>query len=314
MALYEGREMTRVTLLSGGVGGARAARGFAALLPAEDLTVVVNVGDDDRIHGVHVSADVDTVLYTLAGRAGPHGWGLAGDTFNAMAELAAHGVDTTFRIGDADLATCLVRTEALDDGVALSEVTRRIASALGVAHSVLPATDGALRTRLRTVEGEWLAFQEYFVLRGHRDEVAEIEYAGAGLTAPAPGVVEAVAAADLLVIAPSNPPLSIWPILAVPGIREAVAAARRVMAISPLFAGRALKGPADRVMASLGLPPGNAGIIEAYRGLLTDLVVDEGDAMDRITLDGPVRIHATDTRIPGRDEAARLAGFVMGLP
>lgn len=306
--------MTRVTLLSGGVGGARAARGFAAVLPAEDLTVVVNVGDDDRIHGVHVSADVDTVVYTLAGRVGPQGWGLAGDTFNAMEALAAQGVDTTFRLGDTDLATCLFRTEALDDGVALSEVTRRIAASLGVVHSVLPVTDGALRTRLRTTAGQWLAFQEYFVLRGHRDEVAEIEYAGAGLTAPAPGVLEAVAGADLLVIAPSNPPLSIWPILAVPGIRDAVAAARRVIAISPLFAGRALKGPADRVMASLGLPPGNAGVIEAYRGLLTDLVIDQGDSRDLGTLAGQVRIHSTDTRIPGRDEGARLAEFVLGLP
>jgi LPPG:FO 2-phospho-L-lactate transferase len=304
--------MTTVTVLSGGVGGARAARGFDSILEPGDLTIIVNVGDDDRIHGVHVSADLDTVLYTLADREGPQGWGLAGDTYTAMERLAAAGEDTSFRLGDIDLELCLERTRALDAGETLSSIVARVAARLGVTRRVLPATDGALRTRIETTSGEWLDFQEYFVLRGHRDEVASIEYSGAGLTTPAPGVVDAIGSADLLVIAPSNPPLSVWPILAVPGVRDAVAAAHRVMAISPLFAGVALKGPAHRVMASLGLPRGNAGVLAAYRGLLTDLVIDVGDAADAAH-GGEVTIHVTDTRIHQRHEAARLASFIMEL-
>jgi len=306
--------MTRVTLLSGGVGGARAARGFDSVLGADELTVVVNVGDDDRIHGVHVSADVDTVLYTLADREGPQGWGIAGDTFTAMDRLSAAGEDTTFRLGDADLALCLTRTRALEAGEPLSSIIARTAALLGVTRRIIPATDGALRTRIETTEGEWLDFQEYFVSRGHRDEVATVEYSGAGLTTPAPGVLEAITTADLVVIAPSNPPLSVWPILAVPGVRDALARARRVLAVSPLFAGIALKGPAHRVMASLGLPRGNAGVLAAYRGLLTDLVVDVGDSADVAGLAGEVAIHAADTRIIRRVDAARLASFIMGLP
>lgn len=302
--------MTMVTVLAGGVGGARAARGFDSVLPPDHLTVVVNVGDDDRIHGVHVSADIDTVLYTLADREGPQGWGLAADTFTAMEQLAAAGEDTSFRLGDTDLALCLERTRALEAGEPLSSIVARVAALLGVTRRILPVTDGALRTRIKTRAGEWLDFQEYFVLRGHRDEVASVEYSGAGLTTPAPGVVDAIRDADLVVIAPSNPPLSVWPILAVPGIRDAVAAAGRVIAISPLFAGVALKGPAHRVMASLGLPPGNAGVLAAYHELITDLVIDVGDAADA-TLGGAVKIHVTDTHIHQRSDAARLASFIM---
>ena len=150
-------------------------------------------------------------------------------------------------------------------------------------------------------------------MRGHRDPIASVEYNGAGLTTPAPGVVDAIGSADLVVIAPSNPPLSVWPILAVPGVREVVATAPRVLAISPLFAGLALKGPAHTVMAALGLPPGNAGVLAAYQGLLTDLVIDQGDATDAPALAGEVRIHVADTRIHQRSEAARLARFILGL-
>jgi LPPG:FO 2-phospho-L-lactate transferase len=305
--------MTTVTVLSGGVGGARAARGFDSVLDPGALAIIVNVGDDDRIHGVHVSADIDTVLYTLADREGPEGWGLAGDTFTVMERLAAAGQDTTFRLGDTDLAMCLARTRALDDGEPLSAIVARTASLLGIARRVIPVTDGALRTRIETTTGEWLDFQEYFVYRRHRDEVASIEYVGAGLSTPAPGVLDAIASADLVVIAPSNPPLSVWPILAVPGVRDTLAGARRVLAISPLFAGVALKGPAHRVLTSLGLPPGNAGVLAAYRGLLTDLVIDRGDAADATHLDSEVTVHTTDTRITKRVDAARLASFIMEL-
>ena len=304
--------MSRVTLLSGGVGGARATRGFARLLAPKKVTVIVNVGDDDRVHGVHVSADLDTVVYTLAGIEGPHGWGRAGDTFTVMDALAGLGIDTTFRIGDLDLATCLARTEALASGDTLSTITGRIAASLGVEHRILPATDDRLRTRVRSMGGEWIPFQEYFVIRGQQDRVDEIEFEGADIAKPAPGVVEAIGDADLVVIAPSNPPLSIWPILAVREIHDAVLAHPRVIAVSPLFGGKALKGPAAEVMASLRLPAGNAGVLMAYRALLSDLVVDTGDADEEME-SGAVRIHALDTHIAYPDEAERLAREVLAL-
>jgi LPPG:FO 2-phospho-L-lactate transferase len=305
--------LTKVTLLAGGVGGARAARGFAGAVAVGDLAVIVNVGDDDVIYGVHVSADIDTVLYTLARQQGPEGWGLRDDTFDAMDAMAAAGQDVTFRLGDRDLAYCLKRSQGLAAGASISEVTRQLGDSLGVGTRVLPATDDEVRTRVEVSTGEWLSFQEYFVMRGHRDEVSALEYAGAEDSRPAPGVVEAIEGADLIAIAPSNPPLSVWPILAVPGIRPAVSQANRVMAISPLFGGKALKGPADRVMASLGLPPGNAGVLAAYDGLLTDLVVDLGDAGDVEGLASDVRIHAADTRMTTPREGVTLAEHLLEL-
>jgi LPPG:FO 2-phospho-L-lactate transferase len=305
--------LSRVTLLAGGVGGARLARGLAAVLGPDELTTVVNVGDDDRMHGVHVSADLDTVTYTLAGREGPQGWGLAGDTHTTMEALEDLGVDTSFRIGDRDLATCMMRTAALDRGEPLSNITARLCAALGVRHPVLPATDDRLRTRLRTSTGEWLAFQDYFVIRRHEDEIVELEFAGATDAVPAPGVLDAITEAEAIVIAPSNPPLSIQPILEIPALGGAVRDADRVIAVSPLFAGRALKGPADRVMASLGLPAGNEGVLAAYDGIIDTLVVDDGDAGDVERFGGAIDIHARDTRIARPEAAARFATWLLDL-
>jgi LPPG:FO 2-phospho-L-lactate transferase len=291
------------------VGGARLARGLDAC--CAPLTVVVNVGDDEQVYGVHVSPDLDTVTYTLAGREGPEGWGVAGDTFTVLGHLERLGADTSFRLGDADLALNLLRTQALRGGEPLSAVTARLAAALGVGPAILPATDDRLRTRVRTADGTWLPFQEYFVLRGHRDPVVEVAYDGADEAVPAPGVVEAIGTADLVVVAPSNPPLSIWPILAVPGVREAVAR-RPAVAVSPLFGGKPLKGPADRVMAGLGLPPGNAGVLAAYPGLLDTLVVDRDDAADVDALASPhLRVLAADTRITEPAAAARFASWLL---
>ncbi len=304
-----------ITLLSGGVGGARLARGLAAVLSPGDLTVVANVGDDDERYGLHVSPDLDTVVYTLAGCEGPQGWGLADDTFTVMDHLDGLGVDTSFRLGDADLATNLVRSEALRNGEPLSTATDRICRALWVLCRVLPVTDDPLRTRLQTPAGEWLSFQDYFVTRGHRDQIHALHFAGAETARPAPGVLDAIAGAEIVIVGPSNPPLSIWPILAVDGVRQALAAARRAIAVSPLFGGKALKGPADRVMSSLGLPPGTAGVIEAYAGLLHDLVVDIKDAADiERFADGAVRIHAADTRIARAESASRFAAWLLELP
>jgi len=294
-------------LLTGGVGGARGARSLRRVFGGDRLTVIGNVGDDELVHGVHVSADLDTVLYTLAGIEGPHGWGINGDSFTAMDQLEILGVDTTFRLGDRDLATCLFRTGMLASDHSLSDITEQIRSALGVETRIIPATDDRVRTRVRVADGTWLAFQEYFVERGHRDRVVEIKYTGAERAVPAPGVVEAIAAADLVVIAPSNPPLSIGPIIAIPGIRRAIIEKDRVIAISPLFGGKALKGPADRVLESLGFPLGNAGVLSAYEGLISDLVIDIEDASDVQTLSTSVKIHATDTRLGSDDEARRFA-------
>jgi len=275
-----------------------------------DPTILVNVGDDEEFYGVHVSPDLDTVMYTLAGIEGPLGWGIASDSFTVMDRMADLGVDTTFRLGDSDLAINLIRTSALAEDGRLSAATARLAAAHGIASRLLPVTDDRLRTTIDITTGERLSFQEYFVLRGHRDEVEAVHYEGAEAATPAPGVIEAITGADLVIIAPSNPPLSIWPILAVPDVRDAVAGAR-VAAVSPLFGGLALKGPADRVMATLGLPPGNEGVLAAYDGLLDLLVVDQQDSRD-IGLSTPgTRVVVADTRIAEPAAAARFATWLI---
>ncbi|MFQ5947454.1 MAG: 2-phospho-L-lactate transferase [Acidimicrobiia bacterium] len=311
----QGNLSDRVTLLSGGVGGARLARGVLAATRPEQLTIVTNVGDDEDVYGLHVSPDLDTVLYTLAGVEGSEGWGLAGDEFRVLDHLASLGEDTRFRIGDRDLATNMFRTRALRAGTRLSEITAKLVEAFGLSVELLPATDDRLRTKVRTSDDKWRSFQEYFVLRGHQDEVAELHFEGADRAQPAPGVVEGIEDSGTAVIAPSNPPLSIWPILAVPGIREALKRAPRVIAVSPLFKGRALKGPADRVLRSLGLPEGNQGVVAAYERLLTDFVIDIGDATDAEELAGlGMRVHVTDTRLTHVDAAARFATWMLALP
>ena len=303
---------TRVALLSGGVGGARLARGFE-LLPEVDASVIVNVGDDETRYGLSVSPDLDTVLYTLAGVEGEAGWGRAGDTMILMERLSELGVDTSFRVGDADAALNLYRTMRLRDGRPLHEITAVLVERMGVRSRLLPATNHRLATEITTDSGERLSFQEYFVERGHRDRVAALRFRGAERAGAAPGVTEVIRAAQLVVIGPSNPPLSIWPILAVEDIARSLAAAGRVAAVSPLFGGRALKGPADRVMASLGLPEGNLGVAAAYRDFLTDLVIDEGDAADAPALaEAGVRAHPADTRIAQPEAAAAFARWLLG--
>jgi len=300
-----------VVLLSGGVGGARLARGFARI-PDCDTTVVVNTGDDDWVYGVFVSPDLDTVIYTLAEEEGPQGWGRVNETWRVMEALSRFPTDTTFRLGDADLALNLFRTMELANGRPLSAITAQIAEAFGVKVTVTPVTDQHLRTKLRTASGEWLDFQDYFVLRQHRDRIVDVRFDGADRSRPSPGVVEAIGNADAVFIAPSNPPLSIWPILAVPGVRSALEAAPRVLAVSPLFGGKALKGPAAEVMAGLGLAAGNLGVVQAYRGLLSDLVVDQSDGRDLVGLQAAgLTGWATDTRIAEPSAAARLAAWLL---
>lgn len=303
--------MVKVVELSGGVGGARLARGIDRI-DSVDLTVVVNVGDDDVIHGLYVSADLDTVVYTLAGREGSQGWGRRGDTFVSNDELGALGADNRFRLGDLDLALNILRTEALGAGETLSDFTSRITKNWGIEATVIPATNDKLRTRVRNATGDYLPFQEYFVIRQAQDDVTDIEFDGAEQALPAPRIIEAIKGADVVVIGPSNPPLSIWPILAVTPIREAVQEHANVVAISPLFGGRPLKGPADRVMASLGLPHGNAGVAEAYSGLLQKLVIDSGDVDDAATIDGP-EIVVANTHFTDPNDAQAFAAMILSL-
>lgn len=300
----------KVVELSGGVGGARLARGLA-VIEGLDLTLIVNVGDDETIHGLRVSPDIDTVIYTLGGVEGPEGWGRMGDTFTANEELGRLGLDNRFRLGDLDLALNLYRTARLAAGDSLTQITEGARRRFDIAPRVLPASDDPIRTEVRVGSGEWLSFQEYFVIRQHRDDVIELRFNGASDSRPSPGVVEAIEEADVVIVAPSNPPLSIWPILAVPAIRAAVVNHPRVIAISPLFGGKALKGPADRVMSTLGLPPGNAGVAKAYEDVVDILVIDKGDAADAAEIAGMVVVE--DTLINDASASARLGRAILGL-
>jgi LPPG:FO 2-phospho-L-lactate transferase len=269
----------RVTVLSGGVGGARFARGVVDVVDPSSVVIIGNVGDDIEILGLHVSPDLDSILYALADlNDEERGWGRADETWNALGTVGELGGDDWFRLGDRDIGLHLVRTEAMRRGESLSAVTARLVAATGVEAKLLPASDQPLRTWLRTPAGTF-PFQEWFVARGHRDEVDALEYRGAEHAVPAPGVVEALDAADLILVAPSNPYVSIGPILAVAEIREALRR-RRVpaVAVSPLIGGRAVRGPADRMLARLAGGTTPAHVAGCYEGLIDVLVVDESDA------------------------------------
>lgn len=266
-----------VVALAGGVGGARLAHGLASVRPAVRLTVVVNTGDDFEHMGLTICPDLDTVLYTLAGLANARtGWGRAGESWNFLEALAALGGPTWFRLGDRDLAMHAERTRRLQAGQPLSAAVDELRRALGVAATVLPMSDDPVRTVVETAEGP-LPFQEYFVARACEPQVRGFRFEGAAAARPAPGVLEALSAADLVVLCPSNPWVSLDPILAVPGLRQA-AAARPAVGVSPIVGGRALKGPAAKMAAELGLPPSARTVAEHYRGLLRGFVVDEQDA------------------------------------
>ncbi len=302
----------KVAVLSGGVGGARFVQGLVDVVEPSDITVVGNVGDDLEVLGLHVSPDLDSILYALAGLNDEgRGWGRADETWRVLETVDSLGGETWFRLGDLDLGLHLVRTQALSAGEPLSRVTVRLAQALGIELRLLPATDDRLRTWIETPSGEF-SFQEWFVARGHRDEVDAVRFEGADAATAAPGVLEAIAAADLILLAPSNPYVSIGPILAVVPIREALAA-RRVpaVAVSPLIGGRAVKGPADRMLARLAGGTSPAHVAGAYSGLIDALVVDEADAHD---LDGVTEVRPIVTRTLMSDLEARkrLAEAALG--
>ena len=300
----------RIVVLSGGVGGARFVQGLVEVVEPSEVTVVGNVGDDVEVLGLHVSPDLDSILYALAGlNDEERGWGRADETWRALETVGALGGESWFRLGDLDLGLHLVRTQALRSGEPLSAVTLRFARALGIETRVLPATDDRLRTWLETSAGE-LPFQEWFVARGHRDEVDAVRFEGEADAAP--GVLGALAEADLILIAPSNPYVSIGPILAVGTIRNALAA-RHVpaVAVSPLIGGRAVKGPADSMLTRLAGGTSPAHVAGQYEGLIDALVVDEADA-DNLEGLGEVRPIVTRTLMADSDARKRLAEAALG--
>jgi LPPG:FO 2-phospho-L-lactate transferase len=272
----------KVTLLAGGTGGAKLAHGFQQALAPGELTVIVNVADDAELYGLRISPDVDTVLYTLAGLANEEtGWGVGGDTWTALGMLDRYGEPTWFRVGDADLATHVRRAHLLADGASLTDATRSMADALAVPSRILPATDDRLRTLLQTDEGE-LEFQDYFVRLRQEPEVRGVQFDGLDRARPTDQVLAAVESAELIAIAPSNPVVSVEPILALAGVREAIRSAGERgtprIAVSPIVAGAALKGPADRMLASLGHEATALGVARMYAGLIDTFVLDEADA------------------------------------
>jgi LPPG:FO 2-phospho-L-lactate transferase len=319
--------MPRVAVLCGGVGAARLLAGLVRAVSPADVTAIVNVADDMVLHGLAISPDLDTVVYTVAGAIDPErGWGLRDETWHAMAGLERYGGATWFGLGDRDLGTHLYRTQRLDEGARLSTVTAEIARAWGLELAVVPVSDDPVRTMITLAAddgadgadrgpGEEVAFQDYFVARCHAVPVASVRFAGAEHAAPAPGVLDALAEADVVVVAPSNPIVSIGPVIAVPGVREAVATRRdSVVAISPLVAGRALRGPADRLLRELGHDDSVVGVARLYAPFAGTLVVDAADAhhADAVRAAG-LRCVVTDTIMRDPDAAAALCGVALGL-
>jgi LPPG:FO 2-phospho-L-lactate transferase len=308
----------RVVCLAGGVGGAKLADGLQRALEPGELTVVANTGDDLERHSLLVCPDQDTVLYTLAGIVDPaQGWGIADETWQVMGQLARLGQETWFRLGDKDVATHLFRTERLRRGERLTEVALELGAALGVPSRILPMTDEPVRTRVRTDDG-WIDFQDYFVRLGQAPEVREVRFDGAGQASITPEIEVALAATEAIVVAPSNPIVSIGPILAVPGIGEAIAAARArgvlSVGVSGIVGGKALRGPADRMMASLGDEPTALGVARRYAslGLLDVFVLDRLDepiARDVMALG--LEVVVTETVMTDVDARVQLARDVL---
>lgn len=301
----------QVAVLAGGVGGARMADGFARVMPPEDLAVIVNTGDDFEWHGLLVCPDLDTVMYTLAGIANPQtGWGIVGDTWRALEMLGRYGGETWFRIGDGDLATHVYRTFLWRQGMRLSEITDRLRRALGVPVAIWPMSDDPVRTIVDTEEGR-LPFQEYFVRRGCAPRVWGFIWEGMERAQLSPEARAALEAADLVVIAPSNPYVSIGPILALPGVLELLER-RRVVAVSPILGGYALKGPAAKMMAELGEVPSALSVARRYRDFLDGFVLDRVDAALAPAVEAMgIRPLVTDTVILDPPARARLAEEIL---
>jgi len=310
-----------ITVLAGGVGAARMLAGILQVVAGSEVTAIVNVGDDLELHGLHVSPDLDTVTYTLAGAINPvTGWGLVDETWQAMATVSRYGGIDWFNLGDRDLGTHLFRTQRMSEGATLTEVTAEIALGWDLELRILPVTNDRLRTRVTVVDpggspdGHEVSFQEYFVKRHHDVPVVGVRFDGAVEATPGPEVLSSIVDADLVVLAPSNPIVSIGPVLAVPGVRPAVEARRdHVVAVSPIIAGAALKGPADRMLVELGHESSALGVARLYAEVAGTLVIDEADAelADAVEAEG-LRCVVAPTIMAGPAESAALARVVLG--
>ena len=298
----------KILALAGGVGGAKLAHGLAQILPPEDLTVIVNTGDDFEHYGLFISPDLDTVCYTLAGLANPEtGWGRVDETWNVITSAKQLGGPGWFNLGDKDLGTHLERTRRLKAGESLSRVTREFCKAWGIKHTVLPMSDQPVRTMVETEEGE-LAFQEYFVHRRCEPRVKGFRFEGVETAEPAPGAKEALRSADTVIICPSNPWVSVDPIRKVLPIPPGI----RVAAVSPIIGGETVKGPAAKMFRELGFEPSAFAVAEHYRGLATHFVLDAVDAqLDESVRGLNMRTLVTNTLMKSHDDRKRLAGDVL---
>ncbi len=302
-----------ITVLTGGTGGAKFVDGLRQIIAPEELTIIVNTGDDLLWWGLYVSPDIDSITYVLSGMLSKErGWGVKGDTFFCLQHMGQLGQPIWFHAGDRDLAVHILRSKLLAEGKTLSEVTAEIADKLGVKAHILPMSNSRVETRVGTPMGE-LSFEEYFVQRWFQDPVESIRFAGAADAEPAPGVIDAIVNADVVLLAPSNPITSIGPILAVPGVREALHKTRgRIAAVSPIVAGEAVAGPAGILMASQGLPVSVAGIAQAYHDFLDMLIVDVRDteSADELRKSG-LRVQVAKTVMRTAEDKAELASAVL---
>jgi len=302
-----------IVALAGGIGAARFLDGLTRVVPPARVFVIGNTGDDTEQHGLHVSPDLDTVTYALAGMSDPvRGWGIKNESFRCLRALGKFGSPTWFQLGDHDLATHLFRTERLADGASLGNVTAEIAAALGVRAKIVGMTNDRVRTRIVTRTGE-LEFQTYFVKRRARDKVLRVRFDGAAQAKPAPGLLRAIRDAQAIIICPSNPFISIGPILAIPGIRDALRARReRVIAVSPIVGGRALKGPAAKMMKSMKLESSALGVAKLYRDFVSTFVVDRVDRIHAKEIEKlGMRAIVANTIMTGLRERTALARAVV---
>jgi LPPG:FO 2-phospho-L-lactate transferase len=302
-----------IVALAGGVGAAKLLRGLVKVVSPRNLVIVGNVGDDVELYGLHISPDLDIIMYTLAGIVDEaKGWGVAGDTFHCLEMLGRLGFETWFRLGDMDLAIHIIRTKMLREGLTLSQATAKLCKMLGVEANLIPASDDPVRTKVQS--GDLLLdFQEYFVKRGTMDTVTNVFFEGAEKAKPAPGVIEAISDAERIIICPSNPILSIAPILSILAIRKALETSKApILGVSPIVGGKALKGPADRIMASMGFEASPYGVAKFYGRLLKHFVIDEVDAEHKKRIENlGIKVTVTNTLMRSLEDSVRLAKVVM---
>ncbi|MCS7136519.1 MAG: 2-phospho-L-lactate transferase [Nitrososphaerota archaeon] len=302
-----------ITALAGGVGAAKLIDGLSSIVPPDKLTIIVNTGDDCEFHGLYVSPDLDIITYTLAGLVDEEkGWGIKNDTFNCLDMLRVYGHDTWFKLGDRDLATHIHRTMMLRSGYKLSEVTRDICARLNLKQKIIPMTDDYFATKIKT-ESDTIHFQEYLVKRGAVDVIRDIIYEGAENAKPAPGVIESIMDAEIVVVCPSNPLVSIGTILSIKGVRQALRGTRaKKVAVSPIIGGTVVKGPADKMMKYLGIDVSALGVAKLYSDFLDIFVMDEVDAslVHEVEKLG-VKAFTTNTLMKTKEDRIKLAKFVL---